>query len=224
MGVACPKQAMKAPCGFETYFNGEESQIVSNWKGVTTAEKFDRPLVRQAATPQKRAEMQKLADKLMLEHWSVRNGNLYFDGFKGGYSLATKKDFGDFEMWADWRIMSITGDSGLYLRGLPQVQIWDAHNQWHIGSGGLYNNNYKKTGNISKALTIADRQVGDWNRFYVKMVGNKVTVKLNGELVVDNVALENLWDKDKPIPACEQIELQCHGDPLEWRNIFIKSL
>jgi hypothetical protein len=56
------------------------------------------------------------------------------------------------------------------------------------------------------------------------MVGDKVTVKLNGELVVDNVSLENLWNRDKPIPACEQIELQCHGDPLEWRNIFIKSL
>ena len=224
MGVACPKQAMKAPCGFETYFNGCESQLEGMWKGVTTTEKFDRPLVRQAATPEKRAAMQKEADELMRKHWSVRNGNLYFDGFKGGYSLATKKDYGDFEMWADWRIMSITGDSGLYLRGLPQVQIWDAHNQWHIGSGGLYNNNYKKTGNISKALKIADKQVGDWNRFYVKMVGDKVTVKLNGELVVDNVSLENLWNRDKPIPACEQIELQCHGDPLEWRNIFIKSL
>jgi len=38
--------------------------------------------------------------------------------------------------------LSITGDSGLYLRGVPQVQIWDAHNQWNIGSGGLYNNKY----------------------------------------------------------------------------------
>jgi hypothetical protein len=224
MGAVCPAQTMEAPGGFKTYFAGEYSDLVENWKGVTVEEKFDRPLVRAAATPEKRAEMQKKADAIMLKHWTVRNGNLYFDGYKGGYSLATKKDYGDFEMWCDWRIMSITGDSGLYLRGLPQVQIWDAHNQWHIGSGGLYNNNYKKTGNISKALKIADKQVGDWNRFYVKMVGDKVTVKLNGELVVDNVALENLWDREKPIPACEQIELQCHGDPTEWRNIFIREL
>jgi hypothetical protein len=210
-----------APRGFTTLFTGKD---LKNWKGVTRTENFDRPAVRQAAKPEKRAEIQKIADEFMRKHWHIRNGNLFFDGFKGGYSLATKKDYGDFEMWADWRIMSITGDSGLYLRGLPQVQIWDAHNQWHIGSGGLYNNNYKKTGNISKALKIADKQVGDWNRFYVKMVGDKVTVKLNGELVVDNVSLENLWNRDKPIPACEQIELQCHGDPLEWRNIFIKSL
>ena len=111
-------------------------------------------------------------------------------------------------------------DSGLYLRGSPQVQIWDAHNQWGIGSGGLYNNQK----NPSKALKIADRQVGDWNRFHVIMRGEKVTVWLNGELVVDNVTLENYWDRSKPIFPKGQIELQCHGDPTEWRNVFIREL
>ena len=224
MGQACPCQRMKAPCGFETYFDGCPSQLKTMWKGVTTEEKFDNPIVRQKAAPEKRAEMQKVADAQRDAHWSVRNGNLYFDGFKGGYSLATKRDYADFELWADWRIMSITGDSGLYLRGAPQVQIWDAHNQWHIGSGGLYNNQCAKTGNISKALKIADRQVGDWNRFHVIMKGEKVSVWLNGELVVDSVTLENYWDRSQKIFPSEQIELQCHGDPTEWRNIFIREL
>ena len=215
---------MKAPCGFETYFDGCPQQLKTMWKGVTTEEKFDSPIVRRNATPEKRAEMQRKADAQRDAHWLVRNGNLYFDGFKGGYSLATKRDYADFELWADWRIMSMTGDSGLYLRGSPQVQIWDAHNQWHIGSGGLYNNKYGKTGNVSKALKIADRQVGDWNRFHVVMRGEKVTVWLNGELVVDNVTLENSWDRSQKIFPSEQIELQCHGDPTEWRNIFIKEL
>ena len=220
MDVVCPCQAAKPPAGFETYFNGQPSQLVLNWKGVTTAEKFDNPVVRQTATAEKKAQMQSVADKGMMEHWSVRNGNLFFDGYKGGYSLATKKDYGDFEMWCDWRTMSITGDSGLYLRGSPQVQVWDAHNQWGIGSGGLYNNQK----NPSQALAIADRQVGDWNRFHVIMKGEKVTVWLNGVKVVDNVTLENFWDRSKPIFPKEQIELQCHGDPTEWRNIFIKEL
>jgi hypothetical protein len=223
----CPKacESVKSPGeGFKAYFTGCPKQLTENWKGVTTQEGFDNPVVRQKATAEKRAEMQKIADAEMVKHWSVRNGVLYFDGYKGGYSLATKKDYKDFEMWADWRIMSITGDSGLYLRGAPQVQIWDAHNQWNIGSGGLYNNNTTKTGNPRHALKIADKQVGDWNRFYVKMVGEKVTVYLNGELVVDNVTLENYWDRSKPIFPCEQIELQCHGDPTEWRNIYIKEL
>ena len=220
MGDVCPSQSMKAPCGFKTYFNGCPKQLVENWKGVTTEDKFDNPAVRQAATDEKRDQMQKIADLGKCAHWSVRNGNLFFDGYKGGYSLATKKDYADFEMWADWRIMSITGDSGLYLRGTPQVQIWDAHNQWGIGSGGLYNNQK----NPSKALKIADKPVGDWNRFHVIMRGEKVTVWLNGELVVDNVTLENYWDRNQPIFPKEQIELQCHGDPIEWRNIFIKEL
>ena len=210
---ACPE-------GFTPLFCGTEACFAKNWKGVTTAEKFDNPKVRQAATPEKRAAMQKIADKQMADHWHVRDGALFFDGFNGGYSLATKKDYKDFEMYVDWRLMSVTGDSGLYLRGSPQVQIWDAHNQWRIGSGGLNNN--KK--NPSKALCIADNLIGSWNTFYIKMVGEKVTVKLNGKTVVDNTTLENYWDRKLPIFPVEQIELQCHGDPLEFKNIFIREL
>jgi len=206
------------PAGFIALFDGKG---LTNWKGVTTENKFDNPLVRQKATPEEAEKMQRKADGQMRQHWIVRdNGILYFDGKKGGYSLATAKDYGDFEMYVDWRLMSVRGDSGLYLRGSPQVQIWDAHNQWHIGSGGLYNN--KK--NPSQALRIADNLVGDWNTFYIKMVGERVTVKLNGELVVDNTVLENYWDRTQPIFPKEQIELQCHGDPLEFRNIYIREL
>jgi hypothetical protein len=204
------------PPGFTALFNGRD---LAGWKGVTRAEKFDNPLVRQTATPEKRAEMQAKADAEMRASWFVRDGGaLYFNG--SGYSLATAKDYGDFEMWADWRLLTVRGDSGFYLRGSPQVQIWDAHNQWHIGSGGLYNN--KK--NPSQALAVADRLIGDWNSCYIKMVGDKVTVKLNGVLVVDNTVLENYWDRSQPIFPKEQIELQCHGDPIEFKNIYIREL
>jgi hypothetical protein len=215
-----PVSVHKVPEDAKGLFTGKKSDM-SNWKGVTTENNFDNPIVREKATPEERAEMQKKADALM-KHWHVReaDGVLFFDGKKGGYSLATKKDYKDFELWADWRVLYERGDSGLYLRGAPQVQIWDAHNQWHIGSGGLYNN--KK--NPSKALKIADKPIGEWNSFYVKMVGEKVTVYLNGVLVVDNVTLENYWDRNRPIFPVGQIELQCHGDPIEWRNIYIKEL
>ena len=204
------------PAGFTALFNGKD---LANWKGVTTEEKFDNPLTRQAVAPEKRAEMQKKADAQMRQTWSVRDGGvLYFNG--KGYSLATAKDYGDFEMWVDWRLMTVNGDSGLYLRGSPQVQIWDAHNQWHIGSGGLYNNQK----NPSKPLALADYLIGDWNRFYIKMAGEKVTVKLNGVLVVDDTVLENYWDRNRPIFPKEQLELQCHGDPIEFKNIYIKEL
>ncbi len=206
------------PQGFISLFDGKGLQ---HWKGVTRENKFDNPIVRQKATPEERAKIQKNADVLMRQHWFPRDGGaLYFDGKKGGYSIATIKDYADFEMYVDWRLLSVKGDSGLYLRGSPQVQIWDAHNQWNIGSGGLYNN--KK--HPSKALKIADNLIGDWNTFYIKMVGERVTVKLNGELVVDNTVLENYWDRSQPIFAKEQIELQCHGDPLEFKNIYIREL
>lgn len=207
------------PEGFVTLFGGRVADL-DKWKGVTTSEKFDNPVVRQSATAEKRARMQEKADADMRKHWSVRNGALFFDGFKGGYSLATAKDYSDFELLVDWRILSVRGDSGLYLRGSPQVQIWDAHNQWHIGSGGLFNN--KK--NPRHALEIADHIVGTWNTFRIRMIGERVSVWLNGVLVVDNVTLENFWDRAQAIFPKEQIELQCHGDPVEFRNIFIREL
>ena len=56
------------------------------------------------------------------------------------------------------------------------------------------------------------------------MVGDKVTVWLNGELVVDNVVMENYWERDKPIYPTGQIELQNHGNTLWFKNIYIKEL
>ena len=215
----CPR-LNKAPEGFTCLFDGK---TLANWKGVTTEEQFDRPWVRQAATPAKRAEMQAKADQLMRQFWSVREGCLFFDGKKGGYSLATAKDYGDFELWCDWRLQNVTGDSGLYPRGVCQIQIWDAHNMWHLGSGGLYNNKE----NPRHAMEIADKPVGDWNRFHVIMKGDRITVWLNGRMVVENTVLENANLKKFPgttVPKCEQLELQCHGDPLEFRNIYIREL
>jgi hypothetical protein len=203
------------PAGWSQVFNGKD---LANWKGVTKTEGFDNPIKRAAATPEKRTEMQTLADVDSKLHWTVKNGVLCFDG--KGFSLGTAKDYADFEMWCDWRLLTKKGDSGLYLRGSPQVQIWDAHNQWHIGSGGLYNNQK----NPSKALLIADNQIGEWNTFYIRMIGEKVDVYLNGKRVVDNVTLENYWNRAIPIFPKEQIELQCHGDPIEFKNIFIREL
>jgi len=203
------------PPGWTQLFNGKD---LTNWKGVTTKDGFDNPIKRAAATSEKRAEMQNIADADSKLHWTVKDGVLCFDG--KGFSLATAKDYANFEMKCDWRLLTRKGDSGIYLRGSPQVQIWDAHNQWNIGSGGLYNNK----NNPSKALLIADNRIGEWNTFYIRMIGEKVDVYLNGKHVVDNVTLENFWDRKIPIFPKEQIELQCHGDPIEFKNIFIREL
>jgi len=125
-------------------------------------------------------------------------------------------------MLVDWKIQE-GGDSGIYLRGSPQVQIWDTARKSvgaQVGSGGLYNN--KK--NPSKPLKVADKPVGQWNTFRIIMHGEKVTVYLNGVLVVDNVVMENYWERNKPIYPNGQIELQSHGSTLYFRNVFIREI
>ena len=56
------------------------------------------------------------------------------------------------------------------------------------------------------------------------MVGERVTVKLNGELVVDDVMMENYWERDKPIYPTGQIELQNHGNTLYFKNIYLREI
>lgn len=204
--------APKAPKGFTTLFNGKD---LTNWKGLAKS-KFQNPVVRQAATDEENAKEQIAADELMRKHWRVVDGTLIFDG--KGFSLVTEKKYTNFEMLVDWKIEPF-GDSGLYLRGTPQVQIWDP-NQWKIGSGGLYNNQK----NPSRPTAIADHPIGEWNNFRIKMVGDKVTVLLNDVLVVDKVVQENYWDRKSPIFPTEQIELQCHGNPIYFKNISIREL
>ena len=130
----------------------------------------------------------------------------------------TAKDYEDFEMYVDWKILA-HGDSGIYLRGSPQVQIWDPA-QWPVGSGGLYNNQK----NPKDPSECADNPIGQWNRFFIRMVGEKVTVVLNGVKVVDNVTLENYWNRASPIFPSGQIELQNHGNTLWFKNIYIREI
>jgi hypothetical protein len=152
----------------------------------------------------------------MPAHWRAVDGALVFDG--KGESLCTAADYGDFELLVDWKIGQ-GGDSGVYLRGSPQVQIWDPGPN-PVGSGGLYNNQKGR----SVPLEKADRPVGEWNTFRIIMLGDRVTVYLNDRLVVDNTVLENYWERGKPIYPAGQIELQAHGNPLSFRNVFIREI
>ena len=206
------KRALNVPPkGFQALFNGKN---LAGWQGL--AGKGGSPLSRMKMSPQELATAQKKADAAMRKHWKVVDGIIVFDG--KGRSLCTKKKYADFELYVDWKIHE-KGDSGIYLRGSPQVQIWDPKLA-KVGSGGLYNNQK----NPSKPLLTADKPIGEWNTFFIRMVGQRVTVKLNGKLVVDNVIMENYWDRKRPIFEKEQIELQNHGNTLYFRNIFIREL
>ena len=185
--------------------------------------------MKQRATlpKEKQADFVAARTKTGFEHWKVVDGVIHCDG-KGGVSLQTVKDYANFELYLDWKIEK-NGDSGLYLRGQPQVQIWDSDNtpgargdDKGSGSGGLWNN---PAGDKAKVpLKKADKPVGEWNTFHIVMVRDEATIELNGELVVEKGKLPNYFDKGKPLPEAGPIELQFHGDPLWFRNIYVKEL
>ena len=210
----------KPPEGFTALFNGKD---LTGWQGhVDMRERAKIGKDTEAYEKRVKEQTAKLAG-----HWTVEDGVLAYDG-KSKTSLQTAKDYGNFELLIDWKIEE-KGDSGLYLRGQPQVQIWDSDKaagargeDKSSGSGGLWNNPKGHPGKIP--LKKADKPVGEWNTFRIVMKGDKVTVHLNGELVVDNQSLANYWDKGKPLPARGPIELQDHGDRLWFRNVFIKEL
>jgi hypothetical protein len=203
---------MPGEAGFVSMFNGTD---LSGWQGLAAD-----PVKKAELSEEELQQLQAEADERLRENWSVRDGNIVFNG--EGSNLCSVKEYGSFEMIVDWRITR-KGDSGIYLRGTPQVQIWDTSRVdagAQVGSGGLYNNQVHE----SKPLVVADNPVGDWNTFRIRMIDDRVTVYLNGQLVVDDVVMENYWDRTIPIFPTGPVELQAHGTDLAFRDIYIKEL
>jgi serine/threonine protein kinase/formylglycine-generating enzyme required for sulfatase activity len=209
--------------GFVPLFNGND---LSGWKGLV-----GDPKSRAAMTKEQLAEAQKKADDEMRAHWSVQDGVLVFDGQGPGRmeknNLCAVKDYADFELYVDWKLDE-GGDTGIYLRGCPQVQLKDPNKpdrtgqkpKTPVGSGGLFNNQK----NPRNPLVVADKPIGEWNTLYIKMIGERVTIWLNDQLVVDKVVMENYWEREKPIYPTGQIELQSFGTKAYFRNIRIREL
>jgi hypothetical protein len=208
------KHLLKMPYdyGFESLFNGVD---LTGWKALV-----GNPVTRAKMSAAALQAAEDSANEKTKGDWIARDGLLIFTGH--GNNLATTKKYGDIEMYVDWKITA-KGDAGIYLRGTPQVQIWDTSRRnvgAQVGSGGLYNNQKHE----SKPLTVADNKVGEWNRFHIIMKGDTVTVYLNGILVTDHVPLENYWDRSMPLFPKEQLELQAHGTEVAYRNIYVREL
>jgi hypothetical protein len=186
-------------------------------------------------------------------HWQAKDWVLDYDGkseAEGDKSLWTEKEFGNFTLIVDWRLpgeresrdvpvilpdgseavdadgkprtatIKYAGDSGIYLRGSSksQINIWN----WPVGSGEIwgYRTDKSMPAEVRRAATPmlnADNPVGEWNRFEITAVGDKVTVVLNGKTVIKEAKLPGM-------PAKGPIALQHHGDPVQFANIYIKSL
>lgn len=191
---------------------------LSYWKGQIAEDPRKIPEIVENMSDEERAQKQSEVDQETFSHWYLQDGMLLYDGTRDIGNIETKKNYGDFELVMDWKI-GPKGDSGIYPRNMPQVQIWDPHHQG-IGSGGLYNNNPKV-----EPLVTADKPVGEWNRMVLTMISDTIWVKLNGETVVDGAIQDNLWaDYEKPAPDMGPIVLQSHGTPLWFRNLYVKKL
>lgn len=159
-------------------------------------------------------------------------------------NLWTKKEYKDFELIADWRFpgkptkkkwaktlpsgedsdemveVDDAGDSGIYLRGSSKSQV----NMWcrPVGSGEVYG--YRTDKNQPAAVRAgvtpkekADKPLGQWNRFHILMKGERLSVTLNGKLVIDKAQLPGVAEKGP-------LALQHHGDPVEFGHIYIREL
>ncbi len=203
---------------FVPLFNGKD---LTGWRGGDTFDHRKWLAMPEEERAKKNAEW--TAD--MQAHWRAESNELVNDG-KGKYAT-TEKDYGDFEFLVEYKTVA-KADSGIYLRGVPQVQIWDSTETSKFaigadkGSGGLWNNSKGAPG--KDPLVLADRPFGEWNQFRIIMVGSRVSVWLNDKLVVDHALMENYYDRKATVPAKGPIELQTHGGEIRWRNIMIREI
>ncbi|MBU6301123.1 MAG: alpha/beta hydrolase [Verrucomicrobia bacterium] len=206
------------PKGFRALFDGAS---LNGWHGLNPHEvaKLNGE-ARTANLDKQRADFP--------NHWRVEQGELVNSG-TGPYAT-TDEDYGDIELHLQYKTVA-GADSGIYLRGTPQVQIWDTNQKDdpknptrkpRLGSGGLFNNSPNWLGR--DPLVRADKPFGAWNDFRIRQIGARTWVWLNGKLVVDGQDMENYWDRELPLPAKGPIMLQTHGGEIRWRNIFVREI
>ena len=214
---------VQPPPGFTALFNGED---LAGWHAANFHQLKLSPAEFAALPEEERNAKLQEQWKDAVKHWSVDNGELVNDGH-GAY-LTTDREFGDIELLIEYKTVPLA-DSGIYLRGTPQVQIWDtteAGGKWDRnadkGSGGLFNNAKTSPGQLP--LVNADAPFGEWNRFRIVQIGARTSVWLNGRLVVDHELMDNYWNRELPLPAKGPIQLQTHGGEIRWRNLFVREI
>jgi hypothetical protein len=215
LAVATSALFAEAPPGFTPLFNGKD---LTGWHGYN-------PHSVTKLTGEKMDAMLKKMREEFPQHWSVKDGEILNPG-TGAYAT-TDQDYGDIELVLEYN-MAPKGDSGVYLRAVPQVQIWDPTDEKafkhgaQLGSGALWNNSPGKPG--KDPLVLADKPAGEWNTLRILMVGARVSIWLNGKQTVDHAILENYYDRKAALPAKGPICLQTHGAPIRWRNIAVREI
>lgn len=155
--------------------------------------------------------------------WSVQNGCLINrpdkDSGRHYGNLRTDREFEDFNLRLETKVPK-NGNSGIYLRGIYEVQVADSYNKApdSHGMGGLYSR-ITPTSNPAKAP-------GEWQTFDITLVDRHLTVILNGTTIIDNQPVLGctggaLWsDEFRPGP----IYLQGDHEAVDYRNIVLRPV
>ncbi|MBI4581438.1 MAG: DUF1080 domain-containing protein [Planctomycetes bacterium] len=159
--------------------------------------------------------------------WKVEDGILVstFKEGQHGRNLYTERKFDDFELYYEYQVPK-NGNSGVFLRGQYEIQVMDDHGvpsdkpkDW--GNGGIYGQKAPSK-NVSKPA-------GEWQSGYAKVVGNKITVFINGQKVIDEFAAPaatHLYEElnIKEGEPTGPILLQGDHRPINYRHVMIKPL
>jgi hypothetical protein len=172
--------------------------------------------------------------------WEVKDGS--FTVVKGGGDIKTKKTFGDFQLHIEWRTPSEIvgegqgrGNSGIFLQERYELQVLDSYESVTY-SNGQAGSIYKQ----SVPLVNACRKPGEWQTYDVLYTAPRfaesgriifpayITVFQNGVVVQSHTQINGPTEyKGQPVYVAHGkggIKLQDHGNPVSYRNIWIREL
>jgi hypothetical protein len=230
--LAAPLLA-QAPPGFESLFNGKDLAGFKvpdgdngHWKVVDGVIDYD---ARSEAKGEKSLfTTREFGDFVLRADWRLKATPYVNPGVPIIRPDGTHKKGPDGK---EIRTSVPDSDSGIFLRGSSkaQVNIWC----WPTGSGEVYG--YRMDEKMPPAVRagvtprfLADRDVGDWNSFEITMKGDRLTVVLNGQTVIENAQLPGIAPRGS-------IALQHHGDMkdgvwvsppalVQFRSLYVKEI
>ncbi|MDX1951335.1 MAG: ThuA domain-containing protein [Verrucomicrobiota bacterium] len=157
-----------------------------------------------------------------LKSWSVQNGMLVntIPKDQHGTDLVSEKKFRDFTVRYEYMVPK-GANSGFYLRGRHEIQVFDDGDSKEpklSGNGAIYN--------IKPASTFVSRKAGEWQEVEATMIGNKVTVYLNGVKIHDQVEVNKATgsELDANLDQPGSFFLQGDHGEVAFRNIRVKTL
>jgi hypothetical protein len=173
------------------------------------------------------------------DHWKVENGVMVI----GRGEIHSKEKFGDCQVHLEWSAPTPPkgqgqgrGNSGVFFMGRYEIQVLDSYDNetYFDGQAGAI---YKQTPPMVNAM----RPPGEWNTYDLIWTAPRfkedgslkspayITAIHNGVLILNHFELlgDNPFTRPPKYVAHEEtgpISLQDHGNPVRFRNIWVRSI